>query len=82
MAKIETNIDYIKEELKDNKAQNVVILNKLDCFIETNNKRFEEQAKTNDSKYATKNVEKVVYALIGMILVAFVYALFEFVFKG
>jgi len=50
-------------------------------YIKANIEEIKNYIKESDAKYASKGVEKIVYGLCGSILIAFVYALVELVFK-
>ncbi len=65
MTELRIDIRYTKEKVDE-------IERKLDNFIECAEKKYDE-------KYASKLVEKVVYTLVGMIMLAVFYALFNLV---
>lgn len=59
MAKMEKDIEYIKEELNKGTDNFKELFDKIDTLPE----RF-------DGKYASKLTEKIVYSLVGVILLA------------
>jgi len=50
-------------------------------YIKDNIEEIKNYIKEADDKYASKGVEKIVYALCGSILLAFMYAVIELVLK-
>lgn len=78
----------LKKDMASNNEAHITIMEKLDNFgekleemrvqlAELPEKIFEK----GDERYASKNVEKVLYGLIGVILTAFVVGLWELVNK-
>ena len=74
MAKMETDIKYIKERVDDTHSI-------LQAEIKRTNDRFDQAKKEYDDRYASKNVERFVYGLIGSICFAVLAAIMMVVIK-
>ena len=73
MAKIETDVSYIKNQLIENKVSHDKMSAKFDKFIEC-----------ADTKYASKArvamIEKIVYGAVALILTSFLIVLINYAF--
>lgn len=74
MAEIKTDLNYLKEGQKR-------LDSKLDEFMNSIHRQRVIDKKENDSKYAAKPTEWIVYALVGLILVAVFTAMLTGIFK-
>ena len=71
LMKIETSLDYLTEKQKENETRNVNEHEEIKIMLQ-------EFIKSADNKYADKTVEKIVYGLIALIVVA----VFTLIIKG
>ena len=74
MARLETNIDYIKSGIDD-------LNNKLTKHIADEANDVACIRKESDEKYANKTVERIVYGMVGIILVTVLGAILYLIIK-
>ena len=72
MARLETDITYIKDGVDS-------LTKKFDTHIECSKQELADLKKENDQKYASKVTEKIVYGLVGAILLAVLAAILNLI---
>jgi hypothetical protein len=81
MARIETTLEFVKNDVKETKESVANICNKFDAFILAQAAREQERVKEFDARYALKWSEKYTTGLIIIISCAFVGAIIYLIAK-
>jgi hypothetical protein len=82
---IKQEVEYIKQQLKKiPTTDEMTIVNKtmIESVFKRMDEMLEKHEEKSDAKYAVKTVEKIVYALAGMVLTSFGAGLIALVFKA